>query len=36
MVISQFVICNLMIVGILVINNQLAFLQNKDLGLDKE
>lgn len=36
MVIVQFVICNLMIIGILVVNNQLDFLQNKDLGFDKE
>ncbi|MEL7005321.1 MAG: FtsX-like permease family protein, partial [Bacteroidota bacterium] len=36
MVIVQFVICNLMIIGILVVNDQLDFLQNKDLGFDKE
>jgi len=36
MVIGQFLICNLLILGILVVNNQLHFLQNKDLGFDKE
>lgn len=36
MVVGQFLICNLLILGILVVNNQLNFLQNKDLGFDKE
>ncbi len=36
LVIGQFVVCNLLIIGILVIHNQLNFLQNKDLGFDKE
>ncbi|OEK03359.1 hypothetical protein BFP97_18330 [Roseivirga sp. 4D4] len=36
MVIAQFVVSNLLIIGILVVNNQLDFLQNKDLGFDKD
>ncbi len=35
MVIGQFMVCNLLIIGILVINNQLDLLRNKDLGFDK-
>lgn len=36
MVIGQFLICNLMIIGVLSVNDQLKFLQNKDLGFDKD
>ena len=36
MVIGQFLVCNLLILGILVVNNQLDYLKNKDLGFDKE
>lgn len=36
MVVGQFVVSNLLIIGILVVNNQLNFLQNKDLGFDKD
>ena len=36
LVVGQFAICNLLIIGVLVINNQLQYLLNKDLGFDKE
>ncbi len=36
MIIGQFVVCNLLFIGILVVNDQLNFLRNKDLGFDKE
>jgi putative ABC transport system permease protein len=36
MVIGQFMVSNLLIIGILIVNNQLNYLQNKDLGFDKE
>lgn len=36
MVIGQFMVSNLLIIGILIINSQLSYLQNKDLGFDKE
>lgn len=36
LVVGQFLICNLLLLGILVVNNQLSFLQNKNLGFDKE
>ncbi len=36
MVIAQFIVCNLLFTGILVVKSQLDFLQNKDLGFDKE
>lgn len=36
MVIGQFMVSNLLIIGILIVNSQLSYLQNKDLGFDKE
>ncbi len=36
MVVGQFMVSNLLIIGILIVNNQLSYLQNKDLGFDKE
>ena len=36
MIIGQFVICNLLFIGILIVNDQLEFLRNKDLGFDKD
>lgn len=36
MIISQFIVCNLLFIGILVVNDQLDYLRNKDLGFDKE
>ncbi len=36
MIVGQFVVCNLLFIGILIINDQLSFLQNKDLGFDKD
>lgn len=36
MIIGQFIVCNLLFIGILVVNDQLDFLRNKDLGFDKE
>ncbi|MEQ6166009.1 ABC transporter permease [Ekhidna sp. MALMAid0563] len=36
MIIGQFIVCNLLFISILVVNDQLDFLQNKDLGFDKE
>ncbi|WP_421764666.1 ABC transporter permease [Ekhidna sp.] len=36
MIIGQFVVCNLLFIGILVVSDQLDYLRNKDLGFDKE
>lgn len=36
MVIGQFMVSNLLVIGILIVNSQLSYLQNKDLGFDKE
>lgn len=36
LVTSQFVISNLLIIGILVVQQQLNFIKNKDLGFDKD
>ncbi|MEO9483892.1 MAG: ABC transporter permease [Ekhidna sp.] len=36
MIIGQFVVCNLLFIGILIVNDQLDFLRNKDLGFDKD
>lgn len=36
MIIGQFIVCNLLFIGILVVNDQVSFLRNKDLGFDKE
>ena len=36
LVIGQFVISNFLIIGIIVVNSQLNFLQNKDLGFAKD
>lgn len=36
MIIGQFVVCNLLFIGILVVNDQLDYLRHKDLGFDKE
>ncbi len=35
-VIGQFVVSNMLIVGILVVQSQMTFIKNKDLGFDKE
>lgn len=35
MIIGQFMVSNLLIIGILTVNNQLNYLQNKDLGFEK-
>lgn len=36
MVVGQFMVSNLLVIGILIVNSQLSYLQNKDLGFDKE
>ncbi len=36
LVLAQFIVCNLMIIAILVMQQQLNFIKNKDLGFDKE
>lgn len=36
LVVTQFIVSNVLIIGILVIDNQLDFIKNKDLGFDKE
>ncbi len=36
LVITQFMVSNVLIIGILVIDTQLDFIKNKDLGFDKE
>lgn len=36
MIVGQFIVCNLLFIGILVVNQQLDYLRGKELGFDKE